>query len=92
MLSAFVNSFKVEELRRRLLFTFGLIFVCRIVSAVPTPGVNAAELQNLVRHISNQVGGGLIGLVDLFSGGAMSNCAVGALGIMPYIALLSSCN
>lgn len=85
MLSAFVNAFKVEELRRRLLFTFGLIFVCRIVSAVPTPGVNAAELQNLVRHISNQVGGGLIGLVDLFSGGAMSNCAVGALGIMPYI-------
>ncbi len=85
MLSAFVNSFKVEELRRRLLFTFGLVFVCRIVSAVPTPGVNAAELQNLVQHISNQVGGGLIGLVDLFSGGAMSNCAVGALGIMPYI-------
>lgn len=68
-----------------MFFTFGLVFVCRIVSAVPTPGVNAAELQNLVQHISNQVGGGLIGLVDLFSGGAMSNCAVGALGIMPYI-------
>ncbi|MCA1807923.1 MAG: preprotein translocase subunit SecY [Kiritimatiellia bacterium] len=85
MLSAFVNSFKVEDLRRRLLFTFGLVFVCRILSVVPTPGVNAAELQRLVQEISSQVGGGLIGLVDLFSGGAMSNCAVGALGIMPYI-------
>ncbi len=85
MFSAFINSFKVEELRRRLLFTFGLVFICRIVSTVPTPGVNAAGLQRLVEDISAQVGGGLLGLVDLFSGGAISNCAVGALGIMPYI-------
>ncbi len=85
MLSAFINSFKVEELRRRILFTLGLVFLCRLLSVVPTPGVSAAELQALVQRISSQVGGGLLGLVDLFSGGAMSNCAVGALGIMPYI-------
>ena len=85
MLSAFVNSFKVEELRKRILFTLGVVFLCRVVNVVPTPGVDATELQNLIQHISNQVGGGLLGLVDLFSGGAMSNCAVGALGIMPYI-------
>jgi len=85
MLSAFVNSFKVEELRKRILFTLGLVFVTRVVCMVPTPGVNTIELQNLIQHISNQVGGGLLGLVDLFSGGAMSNCAIGALGIMPYI-------
>ena len=85
MLSAFINSFKVEDLRRRILFTLGLVFLCRLVSVVPTPGVDATELQNLIQHISSQVGGGLLGLVDLFSGGAMSNCAIGALGIMPYI-------
>ncbi|MBU4199128.1 MAG: preprotein translocase subunit SecY [Verrucomicrobia bacterium] len=85
MLSAFINSFKVEELRKRLLFTFGVVFVCRLVSIVPTPGVDATQLQALVQNISNQVGGGILGLVDLFSGGAMSNCAIGALGIMPYI-------
>lgn len=85
MLSAFINSFKVEELRKRLLFTFGVVFLCRVVSVVPTPGVNATQLQALIQTISNQVGGGILGLVDLFSGGAMSNCAIGALGIMPYI-------
>lgn len=85
MLSAFVNCFKVEELRKRILSTFGIVFLCRLVSVIPTPGVDATELQNLIMHISNQVGGGILGLVDLFSGGAMSNCAIGALGIMPYI-------
>lgn len=85
MLSAFVNSFKVEELRKRLFFTFGLIFVCRLICIVPTPGVNAAALQALIQDISSRVGGGFLGLFDLFSGGAMSNCAIGALGIMPYI-------
>ncbi len=85
MLSAFVNSFKVEELRKRLFFTFGVVFLCRVVSVVPTPGVDATQLQALIQTISHQVGGGILGLVDLFSGGAMSNCAIGALGIMPYI-------
>ena len=85
MLSAFINSFKVEELRKRILFTLAMVFLCRVLSVVPTPGVSTGELQALIQHISNQVGGGLLGLVDLFSGGAMSNCAIGALGIMPYI-------
>ena len=85
MLSAFINSFKVEELRKRILFTLAMVFLCRLLSVVPTPGVSTGELQALIQNISNQVGGGLLGLVDLFSGGAMSNCAVGALGIMPYI-------
>ncbi len=85
MLSAFVNSFKVEELRKRILFTMGLVFICRLISVVPTPGVDAAALHQLVQEISQRVGGGFLGLIDLFSGGAMSNCAIGALGIMPYI-------
>jgi preprotein translocase subunit SecY len=66
MLSAFINSFKVEELRQRLFFTFGIVFLCRVVSIVPTPGVNAAELQALIQTIQNQVGGGILGVVDLF--------------------------
>ncbi|MBI3987540.1 MAG: preprotein translocase subunit SecY, partial [Lentisphaerae bacterium] len=85
MFSAFANSFKIPELRQRILFTLGLVFASRILSIVPTPGVNAAVLQQAVADIYSKVGGGLLGLVDLFSGGAMSNCAVGALGIMPYI-------
>lgn len=85
MLSAFTNSFKIPELRARILFTMGLIFICRLVSNVPTPGVDAVALQQVIQDIQSRVGGGMLGLLDMFSGGAMSNCAVGALGIMPYI-------
>lgn len=85
MLSAFANSFKIPELRRRILFTMGLIFICRLVATVPTPGVDAVALQRVVEDIESKVGGGFLGWIDLFSGGALRNCAVGALGIMPYI-------
>jgi preprotein translocase subunit SecY len=85
MLSAFTNSFKIPELRSRILFTLGLIFVCRIVANVPTPGVDAAALRQVIADIESQTGGGFLGLIDMFSGGALRNCAVGALGIMPYI-------
>lgn len=85
MLSAFANSFKIPELRRRILFTMGLIFICRLVATVPAPGVDAVALQRVVEDIESKVGGGFLGWVDLFSGGALRNCAVGALGIMPYI-------
>jgi preprotein translocase subunit SecY len=85
MLSAFTNSFKIPELRARILFTMGLIFICRLVANVPTPGVDPVALQQVIHDIQSRAGGGFLGLIDMFSGGAMSNCAVGALGIMPYI-------
>ncbi|MBM4147455.1 MAG: preprotein translocase subunit SecY [Lentisphaerae bacterium] len=85
MLSAFSNSFRIPELRSRILFTLGLVFVSRLVASVPAPGVDAGALQMVIRDIENQVGGGFLGMIDLFSGGALRNCAVGALGIMPYI-------
>ncbi|MDA0321980.1 MAG: preprotein translocase subunit SecY [Verrucomicrobia bacterium] len=85
MFSAFVNSFKIPELRSRLLFTLGLVFTCRIVTSVPIPGVDAAELQRAIERVQHLLGGGLLSLFDLFNGGALSQCAVGALGIMPYI-------
>lgn len=85
MLSAFANSLKIPELRQRIFFTLGLIFICRLVASVPTPGVDAAALAQVIANVESQVGGGFLGWIDLFSGGALRNCAVGALGIMPYI-------
>jgi len=85
MLSAFSNCLKIPELRQRIFFTLGMIFICRLVSSVPSPGVDPLALQMLISDIEHQVGGGFLGWIDLFSGGALSNCAVGALGIMPYI-------
>ena len=85
MLSAFTNCFKIPELRARILFTLGLIFVCRIVANVPIAGVDPLALQRLISDVEKSSGGGMLGLLDMFSGGALSHCAVGALGIMPYI-------
>ncbi len=73
------NIWKVEELRRRLLLTFGLILVYRIGSFVILPGVDQAALGNTSGAT------GLVGLLDLFAGGAFSKASVMALGIMPYI-------
>lgn len=85
MLSAFANTFKIPELRTRILFTFGLVFICRLVTSVPTPGVNTAALQQAIASAQSRAGGGFVGWIDLFSGGALSQCAVGALSIWPYI-------
>jgi len=85
MLSAFSNSLKIPELRARIGFTFALIFVCRLVATVPAPGVDARALSAAIDNIASRVGGGFLGLFDMFSGGALARCAVGALGIMPYI-------
>ena len=85
MIKAIINAFKIPELRQRILFTLGLIFVTRLIALVPSPGVNAAALQRVIDSIAEQAGGGIMGMIDLFSGGALGRCAVGALGIMPYI-------
>ena len=85
MFSAFANAFKIPELRQRILFTLGLIFICRLISIVPSPGVDAVALQAVIDRIAESAGGGVMGMIDLFSGGALGRCAVGALGIMPYI-------
>ncbi len=86
MLSAFTNSFKIPELRQRILFTAGLIFICRLVSVIPTPGVDAGALQAIMDRMAAAGGDiGFMGLLDLFSGGALTQAAIGALGIMPSI-------
>ncbi len=76
------NIFKIEELRKRILYTLSLVLIYRLGSFVTIPGINPEALVNL----SNQVeGNGLLGLLNMFSGGAFSNASVFALGIMPYI-------
>jgi len=85
MLSAFSNSLKIPELRQRIGFTLAMVFVCRIVAAVPTPGVDAVALKEAIDAAAQSAQGGFLSLANLFSGGALERCAVGALGIMPYI-------
>lgn len=78
----FTNIFKIRELRERLLFTAALLVVVRVGSHITMPGVDASLLADTIRRSSE---GTLFGLYDLFVGGAFSNAAIFALGIMPYI-------
>jgi preprotein translocase subunit SecY len=78
----FTNIFKIQELRERLLFTAAILVVVRIGSHITLPGVDASVLADYMRRSSE---GTLFGLYDLFVGGAFSNAAIFALGIMPYI-------
>src|SRR6266849_3933496 len=86
MVSAFVNTLKIPELRRRILFTLAVVVIVRLGAAITTPGVNAAVLQEWFRTaLTDKTGGNLAALLNLFSGGALENCAIFSLGIMPYI-------
>src|SRR5258707_6818050 len=86
MISAFLNSVKIPELRRRILFSLAVIGFVRRGGAITTPGVNQGVLQEWFRtSLSQRTGGGLAALFNLFSGGALENCAIFSLGIMPYI-------
>ena len=76
------NIFKIEELRKRILFTLSLLLVYRFGSFVVIPGINPAALNDLQSQVD---GNGLLGLLNIFSGGAFSNASIFALGIMPYI-------
>ncbi len=81
MIESFRNIFSIPELRRRLMFTFGLLAVYRIGSNLPTPGVDTDALIEFME----QAQGTLLGFVNIFTGGGLSRVAVFALGIMPYI-------
>ncbi|HEY8965096.1 MAG TPA: preprotein translocase subunit SecY, partial [Candidatus Methylacidiphilales bacterium] len=86
MFSAFTNSFKIPELRQRILFTLALLVVVRVGAAIPCPGVDTEVLgQFFSKIVDTQAQGSVIGMFNLFSGGALENCAVFSLGVMPYI-------
>ena len=75
------NIWKIEELKNRILLTLGLLLVYRFGAQIVLPGIDASQLANLAA----QTDGGLLGLLNAFTGGAFSNASVFALGIMPYI-------
>src|SRR6267154_3975909 len=84
MISAFLNTVKIPELRRRIFFTLAIIVIVRLGAAITTPGVNQAVLSEWFRSTADKAGG-VAALFNLFSGGALENCAIFSLGIMPYI-------
>src|SRR6202021_1128853 len=81
MLEKFLNIFRIPDLRKRVLFTLGILAVYRLGAFIPTPGVNTAQLTLLF----NQQSGSALGLMDLFGGGNLRRMTIFALGIMPYI-------
>jgi preprotein translocase subunit SecY len=81
MISGFANIFRIPELKRRVFFSLGLLIVYRIGVQVPVPGVDSSALASIFAATK----GTLLGLVDMFSGGALERLSVFALGIMPYI-------
>src|SRR5574341_2419663 len=82
MLSSIQNIFKIPELKKRVIFTLLLLLVERVGTHIPVPGIDSRVL---LEFFSSNQGGGLLGLYDLFAGGAFSRATVFALGIMPYI-------
>ncbi|GAB4084357.1 preprotein translocase subunit SecY [Myceligenerans cantabricum] len=82
MLSAFGRAFRTPDLRRKLLFTIAIMALFRVGSFIPTPGV---DYKNVQACLSDQQDNSLLGLINVFSGGALLQLSVFALGIMPYI-------
>ena len=87
MWRALLKAWNVKELRNRLLFTALIIVLVRFASSIPCPGVNPTALENFISSVTagSRSSGGVMAMIDLFSGGAMTHFALGALGIMPYI-------
>jgi preprotein translocase subunit SecY len=79
LIQAMLDAFRLPDLRRRILFTLGLIVASRFIAHVPLPGVDAEALREMFK------GNALLGMMDMFSGGAMRNFSVAAMGVYPYI-------
>ena len=85
MIRSLVNIFKVPDLKKKVLLTLALIGVYRLGAYIPTPGINGAALAEFFDKIAKAQGGGLFGMMNMFTGGAMERLTIFALGIMPYI-------
>ena len=84
--TTFGNCFKIPELKSRILFTALLLGICRLASLIPTPGVDSRALVAYFQTAGGKnLGQGLMGMYSMFTGGGFERCAVGSLGIMPYI-------
>lgn len=85
MLNAFTNCLKIPQLRQKIFFTIAMLFIARVGANIPLPGVDPAPIKEFLANQSANSGGGIFGLVNMFTGGALFNGAIFALGIMPYI-------
>src|SRR5687768_11080539 len=85
LLSAFSSAFRTPDLRKKMLFTVGIIAIYRLGATLPSPGVSYTNVQNCIERMEDGGGSGVLTLLNLFSGGALLSLSVFALGIMPYI-------
>ncbi len=85
MLSAFISSLRTVDLRRKILFTLGIVVLYRLGATVPSPGVNYPNVQKCIAQISGGDSAQIYSLINLFSGGALLKLTVFAVGVMPYI-------
>ena len=90
MMKGFSNAFRIPGLRKKIFITLGLVIVCRVVSQIPTPGINWTALQELKDALrammtSSDAGSNFFGWFETFTGGGLSQCAIGTLSIWPYI-------
>jgi len=85
LLSAFLSAFKTPDLRKKIFFTMGIIAIYRLGATLPSPGVSFSNVQKCIDQISGSDQNGVYTLLNLFSGGALLQLSVFALGIMPYI-------
>ncbi|ABM12181.1 MULTISPECIES: preprotein translocase subunit SecY [Mycolicibacterium] len=85
MLSAFISSLRTVDLRRKILFTLGIVILYRVGAQIPSPGVNYPNVQQCIAEVSGGESGQIYSLINLFSGGALLQLSVFAVGIMPYI-------
>ncbi|MCH7781953.1 preprotein translocase subunit SecY, partial [candidate division KSB1 bacterium] len=81
MIKKIQSIFKIPELRKRIIFTLAILFICRVGAHIPIPGINAAALGDWFASASNT----LFGLFDMFVGGAFQRATIFSMGIMPYI-------
>ncbi|HYY00879.1 MAG TPA: preprotein translocase subunit SecY, partial [Mycobacterium sp.] len=85
MLSAFISSLRTVDLRRKILFTLGIVVLYRLGATVPSPGVNYPNVQKCIAQVSGGDAAQIYSLINLFSGGALLQLTVFAVGVMPYI-------
>ena len=85
MLSAFISSLRTADLRRKILFTLGMVILYRAGATLPSPGVDYGNVQQCIEEVSGGAGAQIYSLINLFSGGALLQLSVFAVGVMPYI-------
>ena len=85
MLKGFLNIFKIEELRKKIFVTLSLLIVYRAGCFIPTPGVDTYALSQFFDKLAKAQTDTLVGMMNLFTGGALTRLSIFALGVMPYI-------